>query len=109
MIIAFNTDHNIDGGNKFTAPLATILLERFEKYSHKIKKMEVHLSDENGNKKGVDDKRCLLEAHIDGMEPVVCTNHAGTFEESLSGAIHNLKASLDKKLGRAEEHNRTIS
>lgn len=107
MIITFNTDNNVQGGDAFIAPLRAILHQKFEKYMHKISKIKVHLTDENGSKKGVDDKRCLLEAHIDSMEPIVCMNVAATYEESLSGAIQHLKTSLNKKLEKLEDHNHT--
>lgn len=104
MIIAFNTDHNINGGETFTTPLRTILLDKLENYSHKIRKVDVYLSDENGKKEGSYDKRCLLEAHIDEMEPIVGSNHADTSEEALTGAIQHLKAALDKRLGQEKDY-----
>jgi ribosome-associated translation inhibitor RaiA len=103
MIITFNTDHNIHGETTFTTPLITILLDKLERYSTRIRKVEVHLTDENAQKKGSDDKRCLLEAHINEMEPVVGTDHADTYEKALAGAIQHLKAALDKKSGREED------
>lgn len=103
MIITLNTDHNMQADKAFTTSLKATLLEKLEKYSHKIRKIEVHLTDENGRKKGEDDKRCLLEAHIDQMESTVSINHADTYEKSLAGAINNLKASLDKRLGRMKD------
>lgn len=103
MIIIFNTDHNIQAGDFFTSPLESILLDKLEKYNRKITKLEVHLTDENGKKKGVDDKRCLLEAHIDKMEPTIGSCLSDTYESSLIGAIKNLKASLETKLGRLQD------
>lgn len=106
MIITFNTDHHKDGNADFRARYQTILTEKLENYSHEIKKLDVHLTDENGKKEGGEDKKCLLEAHIEKMNPIVSTNHAGTYELSLTGAIDNLKAALDKQMGKLNDrHN----
>lgn len=104
MIIQFNTDHNIQGtearGEYFTE-LAAAELERF---SERITRLEIHLADENGSKEGHNDKRCILEARLNGMQPIAVTNHADTIAMAVDGAIDKLKASLDTILGRMSKH-----
>jgi hypothetical protein len=65
--------------------------------------VEVHLSDEDGNKNGLNDKRCIMEARLSGMKPMAVTHHATTHEQAISGAIDKLKASLEKITGRLED------
>jgi hypothetical protein len=66
--------------------------------------VEVHLSDENGDKEGFNDKRCMIEARLSGMKPIAVTNHANNHEEAVEGAVEKLKTSLDTILGRLSNY-----
>jgi len=66
--------------------------------------VEVHLSDEDGNKDGFNDKRCLLESHLAGMKPIVVIDHANTHKQAILGAIDKLKASLEKLTSRSKNY-----
>ena len=75
-----------------------------EHFSEKITRVEVHLSDENSNKKsGTKDMRCLLEARLAGLQPVTVSHKAATLEQAVEGAVDKLKRSLDSTLGRLGE------
>ena len=87
MQIIFNTDHTISATEDFKAPMVASLSEKLKRYSHQITKIDVHLSDENGSKGGSNDKRCLLEAHLAGINAVVAKNHASSYDDALDGAI----------------------
>ena len=52
--------------------------------------MEVHLSDMNGHKDGLNDKRCLLEARVEGRPPIAVTAEEDSYELSVSAAIEKL-------------------
>jgi hypothetical protein len=104
MNIEINTDHNKDSNIAFVAKLKALLVKILENYSSEITLLEVHLTDENGKKEGIEDKKCLLEAHVEKMNPIVSRYYAKTYEQSLIGSIEKLKASLDTKIGKL--HNR---
>ncbi len=104
MIIQINTDKNITGSEKLSAYLDTTISESLSRFSDKISRLEVHLSDENSHKEGLNDKRCVLEARIEGMQPVAVTNQAGTTEHAINGALDKLKASLDTILGKLKTY-----
>ena len=75
-------------------------LERFE---DRLTRVEVHLSDENGeNDSGGADKRCLLEARPEGMQPVVVTETADTVEQALLSATQKMQNLLNSKFGRID-------
>ncbi|MDF1547859.1 MAG: HPF/RaiA family ribosome-associated protein [Bacteroidales bacterium] len=96
MIIQFNTDNNVSGGEKVTAPITALISEQLNRYKDHITRIEVHLSDENGPKEGPNDIRCLLEARIERRQPIAVTNNANTYELAITGATEKLIASLDK-------------
>ena len=70
MQIQFNTDHHITAGEKLTTSLSDLITEGLNRFSDHITKVEVHLTDVNGNKGGENDKRCVLEARLEGKKPV---------------------------------------
>ncbi len=41
----------------------------------------------------------MLEARLEGMQPVAVTAHGDTIQEALKGALGKLKSSLDTTLG----------
>jgi ribosome-associated translation inhibitor RaiA len=104
MTINFNTDHNTIGNEKLDTYFSSLLEKKIERFSAFITRLEVHLSDENEKKDGVNDKRCMLEARIEGRQPIAVTNHANTYEKSISGAIDKLLASLETIQGRMKNH-----
>lgn len=104
MKIQFNTDKNVSGSEKLRASLIASISEELSRFSHQITRLEVHLSDEDGHKDGLNDKRCLVEARLKGMQPIVVTDQANTHEQAIIGAIDKLKTSLEKIIGRLRKY-----
>jgi len=104
MQIQINTDKNVIGGEELRTSLTYLLSEGLSRFNDHITRLEVHLSDEDGNKDGPNDKRCMLEARIEGRQPIAVTDHAGTHEEAVNGAIDKLQTSLKTILGRLMNH-----
>lgn len=100
MIIQFNSDNNISAHDKLAEHFTTFISEALDRFSNQITRVEVHLSDENSHKSGQKDKRCLLEARLERMNPIAVTEHAETIEQAIHGAIDKLKSALDSELGR---------
>ncbi len=104
MKIQFNTDRTINGDEKqkdFYTDLLTTELARYE--SH-ITRIEAHLTDQNGIKDGVNDILCLLEARLEGRQPIAVSDQADTVAEAVSGAIDKLIAALEPILDRIQHH-----
>lgn len=104
MNIQFNTDKTISGDDKQQLFFKTLISEKLHRFETHITRIEVHLSDENGNKEGINDINCLLEARLEGRQPTAVSYKADTVVASISGAIEKLKSSLDTVLGRLQEH-----
>jgi hypothetical protein len=103
MIIQLNSDNNLTLHEGYKSKLNDLLTDELSRYSESITRVEVHLSDENGSKKGLTDKRCLLEARLQGRQPVAVTELADTHDNAVAGAIEKLKASLNTILGRLQD------
>lgn len=76
----------------------------FSRYSEYVTRIELKFSDVNANKKGENDKKCVLEARPKGLQPVVVTSFGDTIDNAMSEAIDKMKASLDTSLGRLRNH-----
>ena len=100
MTIQINTDKNLTVHESFGAKLHNLLSEELSRYSENITRLEVHLSDENGHKDGQNDKRCMIEARLEGRQPIAVKDLANTHDLAVSGAIEKLKSSLEKIMGR---------
>jgi len=104
MIIEFNTDHNVTASEEFRSPLIALITEKLSRIDHHVTRLDVHLKDENGNKGGLNDKRCMIEAHVEEQHPVAVTNHGDSYEQAVAGAIDKLKSSLNSLHGRLNHH-----
>ena len=104
MTIQINTDKNLSVHEAFGNDINNLLSEELSRFSEHITRLEVHLSDENGSKDGLNDKKCLLEARLEGRQPIAVTERANDYELAVSGAIKKLKTSLDKIVGKLKHH-----
>ncbi len=104
MQIQFNTDKNVTASEDLIDSSTSLISEELSRFSDQITRVEVHLSDENGNKDGINDKRCMVEARLAGMQPIAVTDHANTHEQAVSGAIDKLKTSLETLTGRLKNY-----
>jgi ribosome-associated translation inhibitor RaiA len=100
MNIQINTGHNIQGNKTLIAKFSSTIKSALIRMSDHITKVEVHLKDEDGDKKGKNDKRCLIEAHLKGRQPIVVTDHADTLNQALDGAIEKLISVIESIRGR---------
>lgn len=104
MQIQINTDNNIAGSVRMTTYFTETLEDSLSRFSEQVMRVEVHVSDENAHKEGGDDKRCLLEARLKGLKPVVVTHYAENVDLALSGAIDKLIKSLESTIGKLRNH-----
>ena len=104
MQIQFNTDHNIAGDVAMAARVSGVVESALSRFSARITRVEVHLSDENGNKGGSNDKRCMVEARIEAHQPVAVTHQAATVDEAVDGAADKLARLIESTLGRLRDH-----
>ncbi len=104
MKIQFNTDKTVKGDERHQDYFTSLIEDGLKRFASHITRIEVHISDENGAKEGINDIRCLLEARLEGLKPIAVTNQADTIELAVSGAMDKLKTSLDKIIDRIQEH-----
>jgi ribosome-associated translation inhibitor RaiA len=100
MLIQVNTDHHIDGHQSLVHEAVAKLEKSMTRYASQITRIEVHLHDENGERHGRRDKRCMLEARLAGEDPLAVTNTADTVHGAVMGARDKLVRVLEKHVSR---------
>lgn len=103
MIIQLNTDKNLTIHSEYEAQITELLTKELDRYTGHITRVEVHLSDENGSKGGVNDKKCLLEARFEGKPPIVASDLGNTYDLALKGAIEKLRNALKTVVSKLQE------
>jgi len=104
MKIQFNTDKTINGDEKHQLHFTNLIENSLKRFQSNISRLEVHLSDKNGKKDGFNNMLCLIEARIEGKQPIAVSCQANTIEEAVSGSIEKLKSSLNTIIGRLNNH-----
>lgn len=104
MKILVNTDRNIEGREQLAAQVISTVEGALSRFSHQITRVEVHLSDVNSDSKGGnDDLRCLMEARLEGRQPIAVTHQAATVDQAIDGAAEKLKSLIESTLGRLRD------
>lgn len=62
-----------------------------------VTRLEVHLSDQNGGKSGQRDKRCVMEARLEGRQPIAASDDATTLDQAVRGAADKLARLIDSQ------------
>ncbi len=104
MHIQVNTDDNVEGRDELARWIETEIAGALSRFSDKLTRVEVHLSDENAGKSGSTDKRCVMEARPRGQQPVAVIHTAATVGEACTGALRKLKHLLESKFAQRDDH-----
>ena len=103
MKIQVNTDNHIAGREALSQQAEATVASALGHLAEHITRVEVHLSDENGKKTGGRDKRCMMEARLEGHQPIAVTDESDSLDEAIAGAADKLKHSLDHTLSRLND------
>ena len=105
MQIQMSTDGNIEGHEALATQVSSVIESALSRFSDHITRVEVHLSDENSEKKdGNDDMRCMMEARLEGRQPIAVTHQAATLDQAVDGAADKLSKLIESTLGRLRDH-----
>lgn len=103
MKIQVNTDRHIEGDEKFIAHISELVAGELDRFADRISRVEVHLSDQNADRGGSDDKRCVMEVRIEGRDPISATHDASSPEHAAEGAAGKLKRAVTKFIDREQD------
>lgn len=103
MQIQIHTGHNIEGHEGLATQVSGVVEDSLSRFSDRITNVDIHLSDVNSDKKGGDcDMRCMIEARLEGPQPLAVTDQAATLNQAVDGAAEKVTYLLEHTLGRLE-------
>lgn len=100
MEILINTSNNVDGREALTQQLEETVRNRLSRFSERLTRVEVHISDENADRNTAHDKRCVIEARPAGREPISVTDQASSIDQATTGALGKMATALDRTFGK---------
>ncbi len=74
----------------------------FRRYGAKMTAIEVHFEDVNGTKRGDNDARCVMEARVNGREPVAIRARADDLYAAIDAAARKLDAAICRAVERID-------
>ena len=103
MKVQVNTSNDIENKEALERWASEYINEHLARFDQDITSIEVQMTDENhGAKGGEVDKRCMMEARINGHAPVAVTNFAGNQNLAFRGAAEKLAHALDHAFGKLD-------
>jgi ribosome-associated translation inhibitor RaiA len=107
MQILVNSDSAIkenEGNGQLNSIVEARVQDALARFGTQVVTVQVHLSDSNSHKKGDDDKRCMMEARLAGLSPIVVSHDAATIEEAIDAAAEKLQKTIDRTTERLGDH-----
>jgi ribosome-associated translation inhibitor RaiA len=103
MQIQINTDRHIHGNETLTTHITNVVESGLVRFRDHITRVEVHLTDVNGDKSGPNDKRCVMEARLERHQPIAVTHQAAAVDQAVDGAIDKLVRLIESTLDRQHD------
>jgi hypothetical protein len=106
MQVQVNTGNGLQNNEGLERWADTYLNETLARFRQDLTRVEVQLSDEASGKKGAADIRCMMEARLNGRDPLAVNHHGATQDEAFRGAAQRLIHLLDHTFGKLESQHR---
>lgn len=103
MDIQVRTDYHVNGDKALTEFVRGEVTAGFEPYRARIMKVQVHLSEESGARKGPHDLVCMIEVRPTGHEPLAVTRHAASKDEVVRSAVDGMRTALGRFFSRLDQ------
>lgn len=103
MKVQVNTSNGVDNKDALERWASEFLNEQLARFDEDITSIEVQMSDENhASKGGGVDKRCMMEARVNGRTPIAVTSHGSDQNLAFRGAAGKLESALEHALGKLD-------
>ena len=109
MKVQVNTSNDIENKDALESWASDYLNEQLGRFDQDITSIEVQMTDENHAAKGGSiDKRCMMEARVNGRAPVAVTNYAPDQNLAFRGAADKLAHALDHAFGKLDRREHRV-
>lgn len=108
MQVLVNTSNGIENKKALEQWADEYLNAELDRFKQEITCVEVQLSNENKLRNGASDKRCMIEARLNGHEPLAVNHHAETQDLAFRGATQKLIRKLEHTYGKLDRHEHRV-
>jgi hypothetical protein len=98
MQIQVKPDHDTPGREALAAHVEGVVEDALARFGSHVTRVEVRLGDPAVEEAGLGEKRCSMEARVEGRQPSVVTCVAATVKEAVAGAADKLEQSVERAL-----------
>lgn len=110
MLIQVHTDNHIQGSERLTSHVQSVISDALARFAERVTRVEVHLHDNNSAAKGGgDDKRCGIEVRVAGLDPLNVSHDAAEIDQAIDGAAEKMTTLLDRRLDKLSQTKGNIS
>lgn len=100
MKILINSDSSIAMDARLAKLIMAEATELLDRFSDRLTRVEIHLTDIDRGKTGKVDKRCLVEVRVAGMKPIVASGQTRVLKTAVNEALRKMVRALDTTLGK---------
>lgn len=100
MQVQINHDNHLRIAQDTSERLVETVSTSLAQYKNQVTRVELHLQDLNGGKHGDVDKRCLIEARLDHLQPLAVSHEAPSIKQAIDGALKKLDSALGHAIGK---------
>lgn len=97
-IIEVRASSSVRGSATLDKHVEDVVSRALAHFAARLTRIDVHLTDENADKKGLNDKRCQIEARPASRKPLSTSATAATVEQALVSAVGKMKRKLASRL-----------
>ena len=108
MKVQVNTSNDVENKETLERWASQVLGEQLARFEQDITSIEVQMTDENHSAKGGVDKRCMMEARVNGRAPIAVTNYGADQNLAFRGAADKLANALDHALGKLDRREHRV-
>jgi hypothetical protein len=109
MKVQVNTSNDIENKDALERWASDYLNEHLGRFEQDLTSIEVQMTDENHAAKGGGiDKRCMMEARVNGRAPIAVTNYAPDQNLAFRGAADKLAHALDHAFGKLDRREHRV-
>jgi ribosome-associated translation inhibitor RaiA len=102
MQIQVNTDNAIHGDERLIEIVTETVSSELNHLSDRLTRVEVHLADQNAEKRGPENIRCTIEARPRGLDPMAAHDEAADITSALKGAAKKIRGRLTSEFEKID-------
>lgn len=104
MQVQINTDKHIVNNAELRERVQAIVDKELKYLSPHLTRVELYLSDINSGKSASNDKRCLAEGRLSGLQPFSAEHKADDIYLAITESVRQLHRVLSKAVEKANSH-----